>query len=67
MERNNSLTRLDLAQAGFEWKPPVQNEDRSAISSLLEVMNADPKALEALEVLIINNDTRYELEARGSD
>jgi hypothetical protein len=51
--KNKSLTRLDLSLAGFEWLPPVQREERSAISSLLRAMNANPKSLEALEKLVI--------------
>ena len=51
--KNKSLERLDLSLAGFEWLPPVQREERSAISSLLRAMNANPKSLEALEKLVI--------------
>ena len=38
--KNDSLERLDLSLAGFEWMPPIQREERSALSSLLEVRRA---------------------------
>ena len=57
--KNDSLERLDLSLAGFEWMPPVAREERSAISTLLTVMNGDEKALEALEKLIISQKTRW--------
>ena len=49
--KNDSLERLDLSLAGFEWMPPIAREERSAlcVGGLLEVVNGDPKALEALE------------------
>ena len=40
--KNDSLERLDLSLAGFEWRPPIQREERSALSSLLQVMNDTP-------------------------
>ena len=59
--KNDSLERLDLSVAGFEWMPPVKREERSALSTLLEVMNGDPKALESLEALIISQATGWEI------
>lgn len=61
--KNESLTRLDLSLAGFEWLPPVAREERSALSSggLLEVINGDAKALESLEKLIISKETKWEI------
>ena len=59
--KNDSLERLDLSIAGFEWMPPVKREERSAISTLLTVMNGDDKALESLEKLIISQTTRFEI------
>ena len=59
--KNDSLERLDLSLTGFEWMPPVKREERSAISTLLEVMNGDPKALESLEKLVISQSTRFEI------
>lgn len=52
--KNKSLTRLDLSLARLEWMPPLQREQRSALP-LLRLMNANPKALEALERLIISS------------
>ena len=59
--KNDSLERLDLSLAGFEWMPPVKREERSALSTLLEVMNQDAKALESLEILVISQQTRWEI------
>ena len=59
--KNDSLERLDLSLAGFEWMPPIQREERSALSTLLQVMNADPKALESLGKLVISQKSRYEM------
>ena len=59
--KNESLERLDLSLAGFEWMPPVKREERSALSTLLTVMNGDAKALEALETLVISQKTLYEI------
>ena len=59
--KNDSLEYLDLSLAGFEWMPPVQREERNAITTILTVMNGDPKALEALEKLIICPKSRWEV------
>lgn len=59
--KNDSLERLDLSLAGFEWMPPVQREERNAMSTLLQVMNADSAALESLETLVISQKTQYEI------
>jgi ribosomal protein L13E len=59
--KNESITKLDLSLAGFEWMPPVKREERSAISTLLEVMNADEKALESLEQLSISTTNKWEI------
>ena len=59
--KNASLERLDLSKAGFEWMPPIQREERSALSTLLEVMNADEAALESLEKLVISRKTGWEI------
>mmetsp|Transcript_44805 Transcript_44805/g.89481 ORF Transcript_44805/g.89481 Transcript_44805/m.89481 type:complete len:621 (-) Transcript_44805:2616-4478(-) len=56
--KNKSLERLDLSLAGFEWMPPVMRQERSVISSLLEVMSDNHKALEALRNLIISRKGR---------
>ena len=55
LSKNKSIIRLDLSLAGFEWLPPVKREERSAISTLLQVMNKEGKALEALETLLIRD------------
>ena len=47
---------------------PVKHEERSAPSTLLAVMNEDPKALESLEKLVISQKTQWEIpvaELRG--
>ncbi len=59
--KNDSLERLDLSLAGFEWMPPIHREERSALSTLLKVMNGDDKALESLETLIISKVTKWEI------
>ena len=59
--KNDSLERLDLSLAGFEWMPPVKREERSAISTLLQVMNAESGALESCETLVISPATKWEL------
>ena len=59
--KNDSLERLDLSLAGFEWMPPIKREERSALSTLLEAMNGDEKALESLEVLVISRMTKWEI------
>ena len=59
--KNDSLERLDLSLAGFEWMPPIKREERSALSTLLTVMNGDEKALESLEFLVISQVTRWEI------
>ena len=59
--KNDSLERLDLSLAGFEWMPPVQREERNALSTLLTVMNGDSAALESLETLIICETTKWEV------
>ena len=59
--KNDSLERLDLSLAGFEWLPPVKREERSAISTLLQVMNADSGALESCETLVISQTTNWPL------
>ena len=59
--KNDSLTRLDLSLTGFEWMPPIEREERSALSTLLTVMNADEKALESLEKMIICPTTKWEI------
>ena len=59
--KNDSLERLDLSLAGFEWMPPVAREERSALSSLLQVMNEDSAALESLEKFVISQRTRWEI------
>ena len=59
--KNDSLERLDLSLAGFEWMPPIKREERSALSTLLEVMNAEDSALESLEALIISKKSRWEI------
>ena len=55
------MERLDLSLAGFEWRPPVEREERSALSTLLTVMNGDAAALEALEHLVICPSTKWEV------
>ena len=59
--KNSSLLTLDLSLAGFEWMPPVKREERSALSTLLEVMNGDDKALEELETLVISKETGWKI------
>lgn len=59
--KNDSLERLDLSLAGFEWMPPIAREERSAPSTLLTVMNGDAKALESLESLVISQKTKWEI------
>jgi hypothetical protein len=59
--KNDSLENLDLSLAGLEWMPPIEREERSALSGLLTVMQADRKALEALENLIICPNTLWPL------
>lgn len=59
--KNESLQRLDLSLGGFEWLPPVKREERSALSSLLEVMNADEKALESLETLMVSQTSQWQI------
>ena len=59
--KNDSLERLDLSLAGLEWMPPVKREERSALSTLLQVMNEDSGALEALEKFVISKKTRWEI------
>jgi hypothetical protein len=53
LSKNESLAHLDLSLAGFEWMPPVKREERSALTTLLEAINQDAKALEGLEKLRI--------------
>ena len=57
--KNDSLVRLNLSLAGFEWMPPIKREERSAISTLLTVMQSDEKALESLETFIISQKTKW--------
>ena len=59
LSKNDSLTRLDLSLAGLEWVPPVKAEERSAISTLLEVLNGNAKALEALDEFIISPTSKW--------
>lgn len=59
--KNSSLVRLDLSLAGMEWRPPVVRETRSAISTLLKVINADEKALEELQTVVISEKARWEI------
>ena len=63
--KNESLERLDLSLAGFEWMPPIQREERSALSTLLPVMNGDSKVMEDLESLIICERTRWEVPVKA--
>lgn len=63
--KNDSLQRLDLSLAGFEWMPPVEREERSALTTLLAVMNGDEKALEDLDKLIICPETKWEIPVKA--
>ena len=59
--KNDSLTWLDLSLAGLEWVPKVQREERSAISTLAETINGNPKALESLQKLIVSQTSQWEI------
>ena len=59
--KNDSLEKLDLSLAGFEWMPPIQREERSALTTILAVMSDDPKALESLELLTISPSNPWKI------
>ena len=54
-----------MSLAGLEWVPAVKREERSAISTLMEVINGNAKALESLETLIISNTSRWGIPMRS--
>ena len=61
--KNTSLSRLNLAKAGFEW-----DHAGGSASPIVEALNKEPTALAGLHKLVINDVNEFEIpmgEIRG--
>lgn len=61
LQKNSSLERLNLSQAGIEWLQPAQNQSRSG-AVLVDAIANSLTVLGGLSVLVLNETTQFEMQ-----